>query len=324
MKADRANLVQSPDTLAQMMGITDTEIARRKEWLEFTEEDVQRIASISDFARQIQDEVIDGLYTHFLAFDEVRAFFKDSQILERVKALQKAYFIRLTQGSYDRAYVEERINIGSVHGRIGLDTKWYLGAYNFHMRAIARRIFVEFAGEPEKALEIFLSLVKLEFFDIGLALDTIFAQREHTIRQQQDAIRELSTPVLQVRDRLLILPIIGMIDTLRARQLTEQLLRSIRDTRARVVVMDITGVPAVDSRVANHLIQTVDASRLMGAIVIVTGLSAEVAQTLVTLGVDLSKLNTVGDLQGGIEQAERILGYRVIQTEVAAAPFAGA
>jgi rsbT co-antagonist protein RsbR len=81
-----------------------------------------------------------------------------------------------------------------------------------------------------------------------------------------------------------------------------------------MVVMDITGVPAVDASVANHLVQTVDACRLMGANVIVTGLSSEIAQTLVTIGVDLGKINAVGDLQGGIEVAERLLGYRVNMT----------
>jgi len=118
--------------------------------------------------------------------------------------------------------------------------------------------------------------------------------------------------VLQVRERLLILPIIGVIDPQRARQLTEQLLRSIRTNRAKVVVLDITGVPYIDSAVANHLVQTVEAARLLGAIVIVTGLSPEIAQTLVNIGVDLGKMNTVGDLQGGIEEAERQLGYRVV------------
>jgi rsbT co-antagonist protein RsbR len=138
-------------------------------------------------------------------------------------------------------------------------------------------------------------------------------ERERVIRQQQDAIKELSTPVLQVRERLLILPIIGVLDTQRARQLTEQLLKGIRTHRAKVVVIDITGVPNVDAEVANSLVQTVDASRLMGAGVIITGLSSEIAQTLVTIGVDLSKMNTVGDLQGGIEEAERLLGFKVIR-----------
>ncbi len=138
-------------------------------------------------------------------------------------------------------------------------------------------------------------------------------ERERVIRQQQDSILELSTPVLQVRERLLILPIIGVLDNQRARQLTEQLLRGIRTHRAKVVVIDITGVPDVDESVANSLVQTVDASRLMGAEVIITGLSSEIAQTLVTIGVDLTKMRTVGDLQGGIEEAERRLGFKVIR-----------
>ena len=74
--------------------------------------------------------------------------------------------------------------------------------------------------------------------------------------------------------------------------------------------------PDVDETVANHLVQTVDASRLMGASVIITGLSPKIAQTLVTIGVDLSKMNTIGDLQGGLEEAERLLGYTVTRKEV--------
>lgn len=140
-------------------------------------------------------------------------------------------------------------------------------------------------------------------------------ERERVIREQQDSLRELSTPVLQVRERLLILPIIGVLDSGRAHQLTEQLLQGIRTHRARVVVIDITGVPDVDESVADHLVKTVDASRLMGAGVIITGLSSEIAQTIVTIGVDLSKMNTVGDLQGGIEEAERLLGFKVVRTD---------
>jgi rsbT co-antagonist protein RsbR len=139
-------------------------------------------------------------------------------------------------------------------------------------------------------------------------------ERERVIRQQQDSLIELSTPVLQVRERLLILPIIGVLDDVRARQLTEQLLGGIRTHRAKVVVVDITGVPDVDQAVANSLVQTVDASKLMGAEVIITGLSSKIAQTLVTIGVDLNKMRTVGDLQGGIEEAERQLGFRVTRS----------
>ncbi|KCZ72010.1 PAS domain S-box [Candidatus Methanoperedens nitroreducens] len=141
---------------------------------------------------------------------------------------------------------------------------------------------------------------------------------EEELRQRQEkTIRELSTPVLQVREQMLILPIIGMIDSFRARQLTDHLLRSIHYNRAKVVVMDITGVPTIDSNVANYLVQTIDSSQLMGAMVVVTGVSPEIAQTLVTLGVDLSKMDTAGDLQGGIEAADKLLGYRTTKIEPA-------
>jgi rsbT co-antagonist protein RsbR len=86
------------------------------------------------------------------------------------------------------------------------------------------------------------------------------------------------------------------------------------------VVIDITGVPEVDQSVANHLVRTVDASRLMGASVIITGLSPVIAQTLVTIGVDLSKMDTIGDLQGGLEEAERLLGYTVGKDDGTAGP----
>jgi rsbT co-antagonist protein RsbR len=115
---------------------------------------------------------------------------------------------------------------------------------------------------------------------------------------------------------MLLLPIIGVIDTHRARMVTENLLRSIRTNRAKVVVVDVTGVATIDSKVANHLLQTISAARLMGANAIVTGLSSDVAQSLVALGIELDRINTVGDLQGGLEEAERLLGYELVQKGV--------
>ena len=196
----------------------------------------------------------------------------------------------------------------------GVETHEVLGIVLLLRDVLARSLFEKYQGDFG-LLNAVLDAYEPAANRIANTVAVGFVQeRERIIRQQQEAIRELSTPVLQVRDRLLILPIIGVIDPQRARQLTEQLLRGIRGNRAKVVVVDITGVPSVDASVANHLVQTVDASRLMGANVIVTGLSAEIAQTLVTIGVDLGKINAVGDLQGGIEEAERLLGYKVIMT----------
>lgn len=294
--------------------VSEKEIRERQAFLEFGEPDIQRLLAMNELAKEFAEPVIGGFYEHLMSFSVGQSFFKDSALLDRVKHAQKAYFLRLTEGNYDRDYITDRLHIGAVHERIGLPVKLYLGMYNFYLRAVAERLFKAFASDPERALGTYLSLLKLVFLDIGLAIDAYIFQRERTIRLQQEAIWELSTPVLQVREGLLILPIVGVIDSLRARQITEQLLRAVRANRARVVVIDITGVPAVDSRVANHLVQTVEATRLMGATAIVTGLSPEIAQTLVVLGVDLSMMTTVGDLQGGIEEAEAMLGYRVMRS----------
>jgi rsbT co-antagonist protein RsbR len=139
-------------------------------------------------------------------------------------------------------------------------------------------------------------------------------------KRAEEAIRELSTPVLPIRDRLLVLPLIGIIDSVRALQLTEQLLGAIRTHRAKAVVMDITGVADVDSKVANHLLQTVEAARLMGAKVIVSGISSEIAQTLVRIGVDLGGLLTTTDLRAGLEEAEQLVGRRVLEAGQPAGP----
>jgi rsbT co-antagonist protein RsbR len=308
--------------LPHEMEIDDHEFTRRKEFLEFGEEDAQALKSLGEMAKKYADPVIEDFYRHILSFDETKSFFRDPKVLERVKRLQKEYFLRLTEGEYGPDYVANRLRIGTVHERINLAPKWYLGMYNFYLRLVANRLLEAFSKEPAKAFSLFLRLTKLVFLDIGLAVDTYIYARESTMRKQQEAIRELSTPVLQIRERLLLLPIIGVIDTHRARLITDGLLHSIRDTRAKVVVMDVTGVATIDTKVANHLIQTVTAARLMGAHVIVTGLSSDVAQALVGLGLDLGKLNTVGDLQGGIEEAERILGYRTVRgTEPAGAPL---
>jgi rsbT co-antagonist protein RsbR len=300
-------------SLMQEMGLTEQEIARRKAFLLFRDEDVEHLRGLHELAEKYGGAVIEDFYDHLLAFAESREFFSDPAVLARVKAAQKQYFLRLTQGDYDSAYVEDRLRVGTAHERINLPLKLYLGAYSFYLQTVAPHILEEHRNDPEQGLPIFLSFLKLVLMDMGLAIETYLHQRERTIRAQQEAIRELSTPVLQLRERLLLLPIIGIIDSQRAYQLTEQLLHSIRTHRAKVVVMDVTGVSAVDSAVANHLIQTVQASRLMGATVIITGLSAEVAQTLVRIGIDLNMVQTVGDLQSGIEEAERLLGYQVVK-----------
>jgi rsbT co-antagonist protein RsbR len=231
------------------------------------------------------------------------------EIFSEVTAVYDNYVDALETGSVEtlRAYARD------LSERIiprGVETDEVLGIVLLLRDVLARSLFVNYQHDPD-LLDRILDAYEPAANRIAVTVGVSFVEeRERVIREQQEAIRELSTPVLQVRDRLLILPIIGSLDSQRARQLTEQLLGAIQTSRAKVVVIDITGVATIDVGVANHLVQTVEASRLMGASAIITGLSSKIAQTLVDLGVDLGMMKTVGDLQGGLEEAERLIGVR--------------
>jgi len=240
---------------------------------------------------------------------ELLSVMSDEEIFSEATEVYDNYVDALETGSIEtlQAYARE------LSERIiprGVETHEVLGIVLLLRDALARSLFAKYLDDLE-LLNRILDAYEPAANRIAVTVGVSFVEeRERVIHDQQEAMRELSTPVLQLRDRLLILPIIGVLDSARARQLTEQLLAAIRDNRATVVVIDITGVATIDRTVANHLVQTVEASRLMGASTILTGLSSEIAQTLVDLDVDLGMMKTVGDLQGGLEEAERVAGYR--------------
>jgi rsbT co-antagonist protein RsbR len=294
--------------------VLDYDVERRRRLVNLEAIDLEHIAELRDDVLKHLDEHVDVFFNYLKEQPEADGLISSDDGLAEARRLKRDHLIAMVGGDYGREYVEKRINLGSVYSRAGVDARMFLGGFHVLLHSLGGRIMQQAKG-PMPAFERLTSLKKVAFFDLGIIIDVLIADRESTIALQERAIRELSTPTLQIRDRLLILPIIGVLDSHRAQQLTEGLLHAIRANRARVVVMDVTGVATVDSKVANHLLQTIAAARLMGAEVIVTGLSADVAQSLVTLGVDLNKLNTVGDLQGGLEQAERVLGYKLVRLD---------
>jgi rsbT co-antagonist protein RsbR len=218
-----------------------------------------------------------------------------------------------------RPYLEDLREQGGGYARMGLSFVSWFRALSVVRPLITRRLRAAYANEPERLFQVVDAMDK--WFDTAMSVigDAYLNMKQETILEQQEAIRELSTPVLTLMEGLLLLPVVGVIDSHRARQMTDQLLQAIHRQRAKVVVIDITGVAAVDSMVANHLIQAVEAAGLLGATAIVTGVSAEVAQTVVKIGVDLSRLRTVGDLQGGLDEARRLVGLRLERLERGAA-----
>ena len=285
---------------------------------QLSEEESKLLRGLVDYLRQKRPELRQEWATRLTDAQLLRVMRPD-EIFSEVTAVYDNYVNALETGSIGalRAYARD---LSERIVRRGVETDEVLGVVLLLRDVLARALFLRHQGDQEllgRVLDVYEPAANRIAVTVGVSF---VEERERVIREQQDAIRELSTPVLQVRERLLILPIIGVLDPARARQLTEQLLGAIQRHRARVVVIDITGVATVDVTVANHLVQTVEAARLMGASAIITGLSSKIAQTLVDLGVDLSMMRTVGDLQGGLEEAERLLGHRTPPTTRPASP----
>lgn len=136
---------------------------------------------------------------------------------------------------------------------------------------------------------------------------------EELVKRQQQDLMELSTPVIHLWDGILVLPIVGTLDSERSRVMVEQLLKALSDSGSFVAIVDISGVPTVDTLVAQHLMKAIDASRLMGAECIISGIRPEIANTIVNLGLDLSRVKTKSSMARALQDAFTMLKLKVVQ-----------
>jgi rsbT co-antagonist protein RsbR len=176
----------------------------------------------------------------------------------------------------------------------------------------------EYAGRPD---ELNREVVRVSALLDRLGLTTFEAYmkgREEIIYRQQQELLELSTPVIKVWDGVLSLPLIGTLDSARTQVVMESLLQQIVATGSSVAILDISGVPAVDTLVAQHLLKTVAATRLMGADCIISGIRPEIAQTMVGLGVDLSSVRTKASMADALKEAMRDIGLKIVRTDAGA------
>lgn len=173
----------------------------------------------------------------------------------------------------------------------------------------------EFAQDSQGLLESILVATTL-LDKLGLFTTEAYQKtREEVIRRQQDELMELSTPVVKLWEGVLGLPIIGTLDSARTQVVMESLLQKIVETGSEVAIIDITGVPTVDTLTAQHLLKTITAARLMGADCIISGIRPQIAQTIVYLGVDLSSVVTKSTLADAFALALKQVGLRIISAQ---------
>ncbi len=302
-----------------ILKLDEAELRSRRAFFQITDEDLARLVKLRPFADKHMQEVVEDFYRLLLDHPETRKFFPDEASIRRVKRTQGEYFLGLFNGRIDLAYVEDRLRVGAAHERIGLSPKFYLGAYRRYLELILGYMTQEFGNHADLQAD-FIAVQKLVYFDVALAIDTYIAANLEALGRHQAAIRELSTPVIRVYDRVLLLPLVGALDSHRAHQVMEAVLLNIVEAQARAIIIDIAGVPVVDTRVADHLLKTTAAVRLLGAQTILTGITAQVARTMVQLGVDISSMHTVSRLSDGIELALSMLGKEIRDCTPKAAP----
>lgn len=189
------------------------------------------------------------------------------------------------------------------------------GNYIFSLReALIQALHTDFKGDQNELLNATIQIVKLVDGFAAVTFETFIKGREEVILRQTDEITEISTPVIRVWDGILALPIIGTLDSARTQVVMENLLVEIVASGSSIAILDISGVPAVDSLVAQHLIKTVSATRLMGAECIISGIRPEIAQTVVHLGIDLSNIVTKATLASALRYAFTLLKLEVKKT----------
>ncbi|MFC4618863.1 STAS domain-containing protein [Camelliibacillus cellulosilyticus] len=217
-------------------------------------------------------------------------------------------------------YLAENQNEGKLNDLIGRMNAfgWPLSYLSQGMQ-IFRRVVTSLIIEEGENKDTLLSLFK----EIDDLLDPIFRQIiedatsswENTVTIQKRALMELSAPLIPIMERIAVMPLIGTIDTERAKLIMENLLEGVISHRAEVVLIDITGVPVVDTMVAHHIIQASEAVRLVGSECILVGIRPEIAQTIVNLGIALGDFPTRSTLQKGVETALEITNRKIITTD---------
>lgn len=277
------------------------------EKFQITDADIARIRWVEPLLKKQLPRFVENFYDWLSAQPEFNIFFgANPNRLERVKQLQIAHWESFLQANLDEMWFTERKHVGSVHAHIDLSHDIYFAA----MSKCGKQIIdcLRQADPPVADIDaVSDSIIKLVFLDAYVVIDEITRIHREKISAGTKALLEISTPVTPIWEGILLLPLVGVLDSVRAHDIMDKTLNKIAETRAKVFVVDISGVGAMDTAVANQLIKITKATQLMGCETIISGLSPTIARTLVELGVNVGEVRTTATLRDSFELALRAL-----------------
>ena len=268
--------------------------------------DFERVRTHGKSVVPRMDAFITKFYEWMQRLPEFNQFFGSAHKLASVQHLQREYWVQFFGGRVDDAYVGHRKEVGEAHARIGLPLPAYFAAMD-----VSLHLWVHEIADVAPSAETYDAIVKLTHLDTAIVVETFSQRTSAIIRDQHETMLEMSTPVTEVWEDVLMLPIVGMIDSRRAQDIMTAVLTKIGETHARSLILDISGVAVMDTAVANHLIKISKASRLMGSTCIISGVSPAIAQTIVELGIQVGDVRTTATLRDALTVALRDAGVEI-------------
>ncbi len=258
-------------------------------------------------------EYIDLFYQWMVEQPEFALFFNDPNRLQRVKQMQQGYWQTFFAADVDERYVRYRHEVGAVHARVGLGLPAYFAAMDMSLTLLGD-LMAKRAPSQEAFLQVLRAVTRLVHIDTAIVVEAYSRIVNEKIGDQARSILEMSTPVTSLWEDILMLPVVGIVDSRRAHDIMRSVLTRIAETRAQVFIMDISGVSVMDTAVANHLVKVTKATRLMGCECLLSGLSPAIAQTIVELGIDVGSVQTRATLRDALEEGFRRIGIEIRRT----------
>lgn len=258
-------------------------------------------------------QIIDSFYLWMGKHPDMMAFFHNEAALKHVQSMQIIYWQQLMQANVDDSYVNDRRRIGQIHARIGLPVMFYMAGISMvyeEITALHRRLL----GSNELSSELNQAIANLLHLDAGLICQSFVDKRDELLNEQSQAVMSMSTPVTEIWDGILLLPIVGIVDSKRSEDIMNAVLESIKNSKAKEFILDISGVGVVDTAVANYLISITKATALMGCRSTISGISPSISKTIVQLGIDVGDVNTTSTMMDALSSAFECRGIRLKET----------
>jgi rsbT co-antagonist protein RsbR len=288
--------------------MASSSIKETLEKFDLRDADLRRIRAAAPMLVPQLDDFIADFYDWRSKHREYQVFFASNPTrLERVKKLQHANWVTFLQAEIDESWIDARRHVGAVHAHIDLPNEIYFAGMSVSNNLMADRIrgLGSKVGEPEETIK---SISKLMFLDSYIVIEEIARINREKISASSKALLEMSTPVTPIWEGILLLPLLGILDSHRTQDVMSKTLGKIAETRAKALVLDISGVSAMDTAVANQLLKITKATQLMGCETILSGLSPAIARTLVELGVNIGEVRTTATLRDSFELALKTIG----------------